>query len=80
MLLEIVARRQRAWRGFPNVHGLYSAIGAYHLLAEVDADSLAKIESLHSQMRGVAGVMRCEARLMLTPAGARSKFGCPRNM
>ncbi|MDG2534169.1 Lrp/AsnC family transcriptional regulator [Sphingomonas sp. HITSZ_GF] len=55
----------RALRGLPEITALHTTNGAWDLVAEVHADSLADLDRILREMRTVEGVLNSETSILL---------------
>ncbi|MFC3581858.1 Lrp/AsnC family transcriptional regulator [Sphingomonas hylomeconis] len=70
MLIEVSGRSTSAvirnLRGLPELHTLHTTNGAWDLVAELRADSLADFDRVLREVRGIDGVLNSETSILLS--------------
>lgn len=70
MLIEVSGRSTSAvirnLRGLPELHTLHTTNGAWDLVAELRADSLADFDRVLREVRGINGVLNSETSILLS--------------
>ena len=69
-LIEVEGRTTdnviRRLRGFPEIQSLHTTNGAWDLVAELGADSLAHFDAVLGRIRSIDGVINSETSLLLS--------------
>lgn len=69
-LIEVEGRTTdlviRALRGIPEIRALHSTNGAWDLVAELGAETLAHFDSVLGRIRSISGVVNSETSLLLS--------------
>lgn len=69
-LIEVEGRTTdsviRQLRGFPEIQSLHTTNGAWDLVAELGADSLAHFDAVLGRIRSIDGVLNSETSLLLS--------------